>query len=59
MTIVEQGETLLVIRHGHPIAQVSPITESAPSWKRAALRLSSRGASLSAAILGERAESAP
>ena len=54
---VENGQTLVVLRHGKPIAEVSPIADQAdvaPSWKRPGLRLSSKGASLSAAILEER-----
>lgn len=55
---VEQGETLLVLRHGRPIAEISPVArvgdEKSPSWKKPALRLTSRGASLSNAILDER-----
>ena len=56
---VEPGETLVVLRHGRPIAEVSPITkpsgESTPSWKRSALRLSTKGRGLSSAILEDRA----
>lgn len=58
LTRVEQGETLVVLRHGRPIAEVSPIAQkdnSQPSWKRPALRLSTKGAGLSSAILEERA----
>ena len=54
---VEKGETLVVLRHGRPIAEVSPIPAAVgaqPSWKRPALRLSTKGAALSAAILAER-----
>jgi len=54
---VERGETLLVLRHGRPIAEVSPApTErgTGPSWKRPGLRLTAKGASLSSAILEER-----
>ncbi|WP_031385987.1 type II toxin-antitoxin system Phd/YefM family antitoxin [Desulfonatronum thiodismutans] len=54
---VENGETIVVVRHGKPIAEVSPIrsTDAAePSWKRPALRLSTKGAALSTAILAER-----
>jgi prevent-host-death family protein len=54
---VERGETLVVIRHGRPIAEVSPVSSiagAAPSWKRPALRLVAKGASLSGAILAER-----
>ncbi len=53
---VERGETLVVMRHGRPIAEVSPMSPSvrAPSWKKPALRLVTKGGSLSAAILAER-----
>jgi antitoxin (DNA-binding transcriptional repressor) of toxin-antitoxin stability system len=54
MTDVEQGETFLVIRHGRPIAEVSPTHSQPSSWKRPALRLSIKGAGLSAAIIEER-----
>ena len=58
LTRVEHGETLVVLRHGRPIAEVSPVSnkdESQPSWKRKALRLSTKGAGLSSAIIEERA----
>lgn len=54
---VEKGETIVVLRHGKPIAEVSPIPAAVgtdPSWKRPALRLCTKGAALSAAILAER-----
>lgn len=54
---VERGETLLVLRHGKPIAEISPASterRAGPSWKRPGLRLIARGASLSSAILEER-----
>lgn len=54
MTAVENGETLLVMRHGRPIAEISPVTAQQPSWKRPALRLSTAGAGLAAAIIEER-----
>lgn len=54
LTDVEHGETLVVVRHGRPIAEVSPLVNGQPSWKRPALRLSTKGMSLSAAILEER-----
>lgn len=57
---VEHGERLVVLRHGRPIAEVSPVSGVAgggePSWKRPALRLVAKGASLSAAIRAERAD---
>jgi prevent-host-death family protein len=58
LTRVENGETIVVLRHGRPIAKVSPVKEqsdSEPSWKRKALRLSSKGRGLSYAILEDRA----
>jgi prevent-host-death family protein len=58
LTRVESGETLVVLRHGRPIAEIVPFEQkglSLPSWKRPALRLSAKGAELSSAILGERA----
>jgi antitoxin (DNA-binding transcriptional repressor) of toxin-antitoxin stability system len=54
---VERGSTLLVLRHGRPIAQISPASSEptdSPSWKKPGLRLTAKGASLSAAILQER-----
>lgn len=54
---VEGGETLLVLRHGKPIAEITPVSSDGagiPSWKRPAVRLTARGASLSAAILEDR-----
>jgi prevent-host-death family protein len=51
---VERGESLLVLRHGRPIAEVSPAAARQPSWKQPALRLSTKGAALSAAIVEER-----
>ena len=54
---VEQGETFVVLRHGKPIAEISPFSEGTartPSWKRPGLKLSARGAGLAAAILAER-----
>jgi len=58
LTRVEHGETLVVLRHGRPIAEVSPVfmnDRSQPSWKRPALRLSTKGAGLASAILEDRA----
>jgi len=56
---VERGETVVVTRHGKPIAEVVPVmtAPAAVSWKRTnlALKLDTRGASLSREILRERA----
>ena len=57
---VENGETLVILRHGKPVAEVSPVAPvrtGVPSWKRRALRLEIPGVSLSQAILEEREES--
>ena len=53
---VEKGGTLLVLRHGKPVAEISPPSASraALSWKQPGLRLTAKGASLSSAILEER-----
>ncbi|MBI4027399.1 MAG: type II toxin-antitoxin system Phd/YefM family antitoxin [Verrucomicrobia bacterium] len=56
---VENGETLVVLRHGKPVAEVSPISDAPsriPHWKKPGLKLAVRGAGLSAAILQERAD---
>ncbi len=58
MTEVEGGETILVFRHGRPIAKVSPLAPPAPSWKQPALRLVSRGQGLASAIIEDRADEA-
>jgi prevent-host-death family protein len=57
LTRVENGESLLVLRHGRPIAEVTPVAKLAnqqPSWKKVGLRLTAKGAELSSAILSER-----
>jgi len=53
---VERGEAFLVLRHGKPVAEISPPSgqRGGPSWKRPALRLTAKGASLSSAIRRER-----
>lgn len=51
---VERGATLIVIRHGRPIAEISPASPqrtATPSWKKPGLRLTAKGSGLSAAIL--------
>ena len=57
LTKVESGETFIIIRHGKPIAEVSPFVEDSaiePAWKQPGLRLQLKGADLTTAILAER-----
>ena len=53
---IEEGEIIVILRHGKPIAEIKPLSREAArlSWKRPGLRLSVKGASLSSAILEER-----
>ena len=54
---VEGGENLVVLRHGKPIAEISPVSpnpEGTLFWKRRGLRLTAKGAALSTAIIEER-----
>ena len=53
---VEGGEVLVILRRGKPIARVSAVSSSdrLTAWKQPALRISSRGGGLSAAIREER-----
>lgn len=53
---VEDGETIVVLRHGKPIAEIKPVSsrDDLPAWKKPALRLSVQGAELSSAIMEER-----
>jgi prevent-host-death family protein len=57
--VVEKGETVRVLRHGKPIAEVvpAPEEEGIVSWKQPGLKLSVRGASLSREIMRERKQS--
>jgi prevent-host-death family protein len=59
LSAVEEGEMVLIMRHGKPIAKLAPISsqDTIISWKEPALRLKIKGASLSNAILNERDES--
>ncbi len=53
---VEEGETIVILRHGKPIAEIKPVLtkDAIPSWKRPGIRLSVKGTKLSSAILEER-----
>jgi len=53
---VEEGEIIVILRHGKPIAEIKPVlsNDAIPSWKRPGIRLSVKGTKLSSAILEER-----
>ena len=57
LTEVENGETYLVLRHGKPIAEISPpehMEITIPSWKKPGLKITLKGKSLAQVILNER-----
>jgi len=54
---VERGETVVVLRHGKPVAEIHPVPAGAPrtpAWRKPGPRLVTKGAALTAAILEER-----
>ena len=56
-TAVEDGETIQVVRHDKPIAEISPLkntVDDQPSWKKKRIKQSIKGEALSSLILGER-----
>jgi prevent-host-death family protein len=53
--IVESGESVRIVRNGKPIADIVPLQQDLPSWKRrVAQPLILDGVSLSGIILEER-----
>lgn len=57
LSAVEKGEIVIVMKHGKPIAKILPAElndNDIQSWKKPALRLVTKGKSLSSAILEER-----
>ena len=56
LSLVENGETVRVLRHGKVVAKIIPADtdKKTPSWKRPGMRLVKPGASLSKAILEKR-----
>ncbi|MBA4391360.1 MAG: type II toxin-antitoxin system prevent-host-death family antitoxin [Syntrophus sp. (in: bacteria)] len=57
ITEVEHGESIVILRHGRPIAEVVPFTDKlqqTPSWKQPGINLQIQGSDLSSAILKER-----
>jgi prevent-host-death family protein len=59
MDLVEQGETVRVLRHGRLVAKILPAEpqEPKPAWKKPGPRLVMSGSSLSRAVLEERRSS--
>lgn len=54
---VESGETLVILRHSKPIAEIKPYDgepDKIPAWKQPGIKLEYPGAELSTAILAER-----
>ncbi len=57
ITEVELGETIILLRHGRPIAEVVPFSEKnrkTPSWKKPGICLQIPGSGLASAIIEER-----
>lgn len=57
ITEVEHGETLILLRRGKPVAEITPFSDKAqrsPAWKRTGIQLRIEGSDLSSAILEER-----
>ncbi len=55
--LVENGQTVRVLRNGKPIAEIHPIPAQLPSWKqRPALPLALGGKEISRLILDERGD---
>lgn len=57
LTEVEQGQTVIIVRHSKPIAKLIPFSgqvDPLPAWKQPGIKLALAGAELSAAILAER-----
>jgi prevent-host-death family protein len=63
LDLVEQGETVRILRHGKPVAELVPVrapeaSPTLPSWKRPFEPVQlPPGVSLSQAVLDERSES--
>ncbi len=58
LNAVEQGETFRILRHGKPVADLTPIktSNSVPSWKRYIEPIRLKGISVSDMIMKERDE---
>lgn len=52
---VEKGEVVRIMRHGKPVADLTPVSgEAKPSWKNAPPQIPLKGVSLAKAILDDR-----
>jgi antitoxin (DNA-binding transcriptional repressor) of toxin-antitoxin stability system len=57
ITEVEHGETIILLRRGKPVAEISPYYDEVPwkpSWKKPGIQLEIKGSDLSSAILEKR-----
>ena len=54
---VENDETVRVYRNGKPIAEIVPISQGTPSWKRPTMPLTIKGISFAREILKDRKRS--
>ncbi len=57
ITEVEHGESLVLIRHGRPVAEIVPFSDKPqkrPAWKQQGIHLRIKGSDLSSAILEDR-----
>ena len=57
ITEVEEGEELILIRHGKPVAKIRPYkqqSDKTPSWKQPFSPIEIPGVELTSAILDER-----
>ena len=51
---VEDGESIQILRHGKPVAVISPVNGAPSRWKTAPSRIHLKGASASETLLHER-----
>ncbi len=58
LSAVEEGEVIIIMRHGKPIAKLSPIRagDLQLSWQEPAIKLKIKGLSLSEELLKDRDE---
>lgn len=57
ITEVEHGESFIIVRHGKPVAEITPFSDKpdkTPTWKQKGIQLKLQGSDLSSAILEDR-----